>query len=248
MIVTIKRQINPDSDPYWQSFRYSGTMDATVASVLDALNYTDDLYDINGNPAPRIRWECSCMQNVCGGCAMIINGKPALACNTTISNLVGESLRLEPLSKFPVVADLIVNRSIIEENLRRSAMYQGQLDLSDNNEYDHQYSVAKCMKCGLCLEVCPNYDKGQYFYGALFANNAYLLHSQSLDRKAQLKSAYDQHFASGCSKSLSCQKICPAGISTLSSMLKMNAVKRPRAADIHPLNSASGSCPEEPVR
>ena len=57
MIVTIKRQESNESSPYIQSFRYEGTLDTTVAALLDALNYTDDLYDTAGNPAPRIRWE-----------------------------------------------------------------------------------------------------------------------------------------------------------------------------------------------
>ena len=113
MIVKIKRQRNSDSQAYWQSFRYDGPKHVTVSSVLDALNYTDDLFDIDGKPAARIRWECSCMQAVCGGCAMVINGVPALACATFADEVKGKERVLEPLSKFPVVADLIVDRSII---------------------------------------------------------------------------------------------------------------------------------------
>lgn len=64
--------------------------------------------------------------------------------------------------------------------------------------------------------------RGEHFFGALFANNLYLVHSQSESRKKELKKKYDVNFAAGCSKSLSCEKVCPAGISTLSSLLKMN--------------------------
>ena len=123
MIVKIKRQKAPGSDSYWQSFTYEGPKHVTVSAVLDALNYTDDLFDIEGKAATRIRWECSCMQAVCGGCAMVINGIPALACATFVDEVKGEVLLLEPLSKFPVVADLIVDRSIIYENLIRAKAY-----------------------------------------------------------------------------------------------------------------------------
>lgn len=222
MFVKIKRQVDKDSKPYWQTFRYEGSQDTTVAALLDALNYTDDLYDIEENPALRIRWECSCMQKMCGACAMIINGTPALACNTFLREIKGEEIILEPLSKFPVVADLIVDRSIIEENLKKAEVYLGEFQKSSPKEYEQQYSTAKCLKCGLCLEVCPNYSKGENFYGALFANNAYLVCSQSKDRKKELKKKYGANFAAGCSKALSCDKVCPMGISTLSSMLKMN--------------------------
>lgn len=222
MIVTIKRQKDRVSSPYFQSFLYNGTLDTTVAALLDDLNYADDLYDKDGNPAPRIRWECSCQQKVCGGCAMVINKVPALACNTFLRDLKGDALVLEPLSKFPVIADLIVDRSIIDENLKKASVYIDDFAGSNKKEYAGQYSTAKCLKCGLCLEVCPNYTKGESFFGALFANNMYLVHSQSKSRKKELKNKYDIHFAVGCSKSLACEKVCPAGISTLSSILKMH--------------------------
>ena len=87
MIVKIKRQSAPHSLPYWQSFSYDGDLHVTVSAVLDAINYTDDLLDVVGNPAPRVRWECSCLQAVCGGCARVINGLPALACNTFVDEV-----------------------------------------------------------------------------------------------------------------------------------------------------------------
>lgn len=222
MLVKIKRQKSAGEKPYWQSFSYEGSTDKTVAALLDELNYTDDLYDIKGEAAPRILWECSCMQKLCGGCAMVINGTPALACGYFLSSVKGDVLTLEPLSKFPVIADLIVDRSIIEENLRKAKIYTGKYSGANEKEYEHCYSAAKCLKCGLCLEVCPNYSKGENFYGALFANDAFLTKSMSAERGTEIKKEYNKHFAAGCSKSLSCQKICPMEIPTLASILKMN--------------------------
>ncbi|MBQ5369295.1 MAG: succinate dehydrogenase, partial [Peptococcaceae bacterium] len=150
MIVKIKRQSSPDAAPYWQSFSYNGPMHVTVSAVLDAINYTDDMIDTEGKSATRVRWECSCLQSVCGGCAMVINGVPALACNTFVDEVAKDDLVLEPLSKFPVVADLMVDRSIIYENLNRAKAYLESDIVSSAKSHDHQYSVAKCLKCGLC--------------------------------------------------------------------------------------------------
>ena len=222
MIVKIKRQNTSESEAYWQSFHYDGPKHVTVSAVLDALNYTDDLFDIEGKPASRIRWECSCMQAMCGGCAMVINGVPALACETFADEGKGEELLLEPLSKFPVVADLIVDRSIIYENLIRAKAYLESLAERDQRQHDHQYSVAKCLKCGLCLEVCPNYHPGGSFYGAVLANESYLISSQSADGNSQVVKEYKNHFEAGCSKALSCQRVCPAEIETITSIMKMN--------------------------
>lgn len=222
MLVKIKRRNSPDADSYWQSFLYNGPRHVTVSAVLDALNYTDDLFDTQGNPAPRIRWECGCMQAVCGACAMIINGTPALACTTFADELNGDELVLEPLSKFPVVADLVVDRSIIYENLKRAKVCLDSLPVNDKRQYEQQYSTAKCLKCGLCLEVCPNYSPGSDFFGALFANESYLITSQSATVPDNLVKEYKKHFSRGCSKALSCQTVCPAGIETITSIIRMN--------------------------
>ena len=220
MIVKIKRQSAPNEPSFWQSFNYDGPTNVTVSAILDALNYTDDLYDIDGNSATRINWECSCMQKTCGGCAMVINGVPALACATFADKIKGKELVLEPLSKFPVICDLVVDREVIYKNLNQAKAYLDSVAKSDARHRDQQYSVAKCLKCGLCLEVCPNYHPGAQFFGAVLANESYLIASQ--EENSPIVKEYKKHFADGCSKALSCQTVCPAGIETLTSILRMN--------------------------
>lgn len=222
MIVKIKRQCAPDTEAYWQSFSYDGPKHVPVSAVLDALNYTDDLFDTDGNSASRIRWECSCMQATCGGCAMVINDVPALACSTFADEVTADELVLEPLSKFPVIADLVVDRSIIHENLIKANAYLENFAESDPRQHKQQYSVAKCLKCGLCLEVCPNYHPGADFFGAVLANESYLSASQSKNKKSEAVKGYKKHFAAGCSKALSCQSVCPVKIETLTSIMRMN--------------------------
>ena len=225
MLVRIKRQRAQHQEPYWQTFEYNNSNEnATVVTVLNALNYTDDLFDIEGKPAGRIRWECSCMQGVCGGCAMVINNTPSLACSTFLKDIKGD-LVIEPLTKFPVIADLMVDRNIIHENINKVQAYLN--DKTQINEVNdaHRYSVAKCLKCGLCLEVCPNYSYDTDFFGAVFANDSYLLYSNQTKDQKQLVNAYKKHFASHCSKALSCQTVCPVKIETLTSILKMNRAR-----------------------
>ena len=58
------------------------------------------------------------MVRKCGACAMLINERPRLACSTFLHTLKGSTITLEPLSKFPLVRDLIVDRSNLFENLK----------------------------------------------------------------------------------------------------------------------------------
>lgn len=222
MRVKIMRQASPVSEPYWQEFSCEYKDHQTVAGMLDELNYKDDLADISGEPAPRIAWECSCLQGMCGACAMVINGRPALACETFLRDLKGDTVVLEPLKKFPTICDLVVDRGVIQENLKKANAYIEEYKGTNGTEYEHMYAAGKCLKCGLCLEVCPNYKDGSTFYGAAFANDCYLIASRSGSRENAIRDSYSVNFAKGCSKSLSCVDVCPMKIPTLASIAKMN--------------------------
>ena len=225
MRVRILRQQSPATDPYWEAFEYDGPADNSVAGVLDYINYHDDIVDVDGRRTTRIGWECSCLQGVCGACAMVVNGVPALACETFVGDLKGGAVEIRPLRKFPVVHDLIVDRSSIHANLTQTDVYIGEYRPSASGDHAHQYAAAKCLKCGLCLEVCPNYVDGRTFFGATFANDCYLAASRNPAKAGEIGAAYGAHFARGCSKSLSCMDVCPMKIPTIASMAKLNRKK-----------------------
>ncbi len=222
MKIRILRQKTPDTGPYLESFNYEGTMEISVAGVLDRLNFGDDIINDLGEKTDRIGWECSCLQGMCGACAMVINDTPALACETFLKNLKGDEVVLRPLKKFPVVHDLIVDRSVIHKTLKSTNVYIGEYNPKEKEDHEHQYLVANCLKCGLCLEICPNYTNGKSFYGAVYANDCYLVKARNRDKSRDISSSYAEHFANSCSKVLSCMDVCPMHIPTLSSMAKMN--------------------------
>lgn len=222
MKVRILRQESPTAEPYWESFDYDGPREASVAALLDQLNFHDDIVNDVGHKTQRITWECSCLQGVCGGCAMIINGMPALACDTFLQDLQGDEIVLQPLSKFPTIRDLVVDRASIQDNLKQSGVFIGSYQPAKNESFALQYDAAKCLKCGLCLEICPNYTNGINFFGAVFANDCYLVHARNRQKSRNIKKTYAQHFGNACSKSLSCMDMCPMHISTIASMAKLN--------------------------
>ena len=229
MKVKIQRQQSPVSEPYWETFDADVPGDMSIAGLIDHLNYRDDILDENGRKTTRIGWECSCLQGICGSCAMVINEVPALACETFVKDLKGDEITIRPLRKFPVIHDLLVDRSVIHENLKKMNIFIREYQPEDQGrasrkerEDSLQYTAAKCLKCGLCLEVCPNYTNGKNFFGAIFANDCYLVASRNRSKAENIREAYGEHFGRGCSKAFSCMDVCPMEIPTIASMARMN--------------------------
>ena len=156
---------------------------------------------------------------------MRVNGVPRLACDTALKPLSGGPIRLEPLKKFPVVADLIVDRQSLYDNLREM---KGWLDREvglNASAVDMAYDAARCLQCGCCLEVCPNFMPGQAFAGtAAMPPLARLIAELPRDKKRDLEKTYRKRFYEGCGKSLACRDICPAGIDIERLLVNSNAM------------------------
>ncbi len=209
----IRRQADSASAPYRQIIAYeTDDVSETVATALETIN-RDGLYlDASGKGSP-IRWECSCLQKKCGACAMVIGGWPRLACDTFLREFGGKTVTLEPLGKFPVVADLTVDRSVLFENLKRMTLWSEQGMAVSEKDLDLDFESSRCLQCGCCLEVCPNFYPGGVFAGTASAvPAARLVASLGGEERKRVGKEYRKHVFEGCGKSLACRDVCPAGI------------------------------------
>lgn len=71
-----------------------------------------------GKATTPITYDSNCLEEVCGSCAMRISGKAAMACSSLVHKLE-RPIRSEPLSRFPVIRDLTVDRGVLFDNLKR---------------------------------------------------------------------------------------------------------------------------------
>ena len=215
--VELLRHPAGSSESFWQEINYKTEDEMeTVERMLTRINMLSEqgLKDTSGNDVGYIFWECNCLQKKCGACAMVINGYPSLACDTRIKKFEKRGrITVEPLRKFPVVADFIVDRSILFENLKTMRVwYENAVDIPGEKARD-AYESSRCMQCGLCLEVCPNFAPGDDFFGAAaFVPTSRLITTLEEKDREELAKSYVKHIYSGCGKSLACAKICPAGI------------------------------------
>ncbi len=149
MEVTLKIcRFTPGSDagPYFEQFPMRVTETQTVLDAL-LLAWQQD---------PGLSFRRSCRSAICGSCAMLINGHPALACQTLIRNAAsGEgSVTLEPLPHFRQLKDLVVDLEPLFESLKAVVPW---LVLRDDHNGRMKPEVSKnlenpaaCIICGIC--------------------------------------------------------------------------------------------------
>jgi succinate dehydrogenase / fumarate reductase iron-sulfur subunit len=210
--IKIKRKTDENKD-YYETFLYEGDVNSSIALVLEDLNSQKELKDINGDKTSKISWECGCLQRKCGACAMVINGKPRLACSSFLKDLLNKDSEviLEPLSKFNVIHDLKVDRSVLFENMKNMKIWLDDEAEISLKSLESQYQSSRCLMCGCCLEICPNFIENGNFYGTVSMVNIFKLIKQNPNNnhKKELIDNYKKYYYEKCGKALSCHDICP---------------------------------------
>ena len=226
----IKCQDSPDSKPYTQEFMVPVTKNMNVVTALMEIKKNRVTKD--GQTVNPVAWDCNCLEEVCGACSMRINGKARQACSALIADLE-QPIKLEPLTKFPVMRDLIVDRSKMFEALKKLKAWvdiDGSFDVGrgprlPRHKQEEVYPISKCMTCGCCLEVCPNYDKDADFLGPgpiaqvkLF-NTHPIGNMQKADRLEILK---EKGGIASCGNAQNCVQACPKQIPLTDALGKLN--------------------------
>ncbi len=166
--VRILRQSAPGGASYWERHRIQHEPDMNVISVLQHIATRPKTID--GRDVTPVAWDCNCLEEVCGACTMVVNGTVRQACTALVDRLLEENpseIELQPMSKFPVVRDLCVDRSRMFRALEKVKAWipvDGYYDLGggpaqSRADQEQAYPLSQCMSCGCCLEACPQYIK-----------------------------------------------------------------------------------------
>src|SRR3984957_160667 len=119
--VEVKRQSSPDAKAVTESFEIPYRPNMNITSLLGEIALNPKT--ITGADTTPITYDSNCLEEICGSCAMLINGKAMMACSALVDKLEAgdpnKTITLAPLSKFPVVRDLAVDRSVLFENLKK---------------------------------------------------------------------------------------------------------------------------------
>jgi succinate dehydrogenase / fumarate reductase iron-sulfur subunit len=235
----IKRQDGPESPETkrWEEFKVPYLPQMNVISALQQIQKEPRTTD--GRAVAPVVWESACLEEVCGACTMVINGRVRQACSALVDKLSpnGEPIVIEPMTKFPLVRDLVVDRSRMFEDMKRVHAWidiDGTHDLGpgpkeSSEQQEERYPLSRCMTCGCCLEACPQYGPTSKFVGPFAVNlvRLYNMHpSGALHKNARLESVMDEGGVQDCGKN--CIEVCPKDIPLVDSIssVSRDATKR----------------------
>jgi succinate dehydrogenase / fumarate reductase iron-sulfur subunit len=161
-----------------------------------------------------------------------------MACSALVDHFE-QPIRLEPLSKFPVVRDLAVDRSIMFENLKRMKAWipiDGTYDLGEgprmsSDEQEKAYPLSRCISCGNCLEVCPQVNEHSDFIGAAIISQVRLFNMHptgAMHARERLDAVMGPGGVADCANAQNCVNTCPKAIPLTESIAEVNreAIRR----------------------
>ena len=227
----IRRQDGPGRPSRWEAFAVPVQPGANVISALQWIAANPVTTD--GRTTTPVVWDSGCLEEVCGACTMLINGKVRQSCSCLLDEYApndGDEITLEPMTKFPVVRDLMVDRQRLFDMLIRVKAWvpiDGTYDLGpgprDTPEHQHErYKLSECMSCGCCLEACPQFaleaDEQEWdrsFAGPHAVSQARLFNEHPTGKvlmKDRLEALMGPGGISDCGNAQNCVKVCPKEI------------------------------------
>ena len=144
-----------------------------------------------------------------------------------------QPIRIEPMTKFPVVRDLAVDRSIMFKNLQRMKAWvpiDGTYDLGEGpkmapDDQEKAYPLSRCITCGACLEVCPQVNAHSDFMGAAIFSQVRLFNMHptgAMHAKERLQAVMGKGGIEDCANAQNCVSACPKEIPLTESLAEIN--------------------------
>ena len=230
VIFEIERRNSTDESSYIEKFELPYRMNMNVISALMEIRRNPVTMD--GKKTTPVTWDMNCLEEVCGACSMVINGKARQSCTALVDQLE-QPIRLQPMKTFPVVRDLIVDRSRMFESLKKVKAWvpiDGTHDLGEGPRMPERkrqwaYELSKCMTCGVCLEACPNVNDKSDFIGAAPLSQVRLFSAHptgAMNRDERLNAIMGEGGLASCGNSQNCVESCPKGIPLTTSIAALN--------------------------
>jgi fumarate reductase iron-sulfur subunit len=200
------------SHPHMQDFSLEETDSLTIFIALNRIREEQD---------PSLQFDFCCRAGICGSCAMLINGRPDLACHTKTKDLPGE-ITLLPLPVFKLIGDLSVDtgnwframNEKVESWVHTDKVFDpgAEEERMDNGLAEEIYELERCIECGCCVAACGTANMRPDFIGAVALNRIARFMMDPRDQrtnKQYFEVVGTDEGIFGCMGLLGCEDVCP---------------------------------------
>ena len=211
---------------YWEEFALPKAAGSNVISALMEIQKSP--VNKAGERTTPVAWESGCLEEVCGSCSMLINGRPSQGCTALIEPLIQKSksdlITLAPFTKFPLIRDLVVDRTSMFEALKKVKAWvsiDGTWDTKEGSAkiapevQEALYVLSTCMTCGCCSESCPQVSERSSFMGPSTMSQIRLFNAHptgAFQKSERLHEAMGEGGIAGCGNAQNCARVCPKKI------------------------------------
>ncbi|MCC8194666.1 MAG: fumarate reductase iron-sulfur subunit [Deltaproteobacteria bacterium] len=206
---------DPKSVPHMQTFFLEETDKMTLFIALNRLREEQD---------PSLIFDFCCRAGICGACAMVINGRPGLACQTQTKDQP-DTIVLHPLPIFKLIGDLSVDTGVwFREMYQKTESWihtnkvidpTKQEERMENAVAEQIYELERCIECGCCIAACGTARMRDDFMGAAALNRIARFIVDPRDERTE-QQYFDvignDHGIFGCMGLLACEDVCPKNL------------------------------------
>lgn len=231
---TIQRREKQGAPSHFETFELQYRRNLNVISAL--MEIRKEPVTIEGKQTTPPVWDMSCLEQVCGTCTMVIDGKVRQSCSALVDDLLlasgSDTITLQPMSKFPNIRDLKVDRSKMFEHLKKVEAWielDGSYDLGpgpaiSNDTAQERYALARCMTCGCCLEACPQYGEDNYIGPQAIAQaRLFNMHPVGASTKEErLNGLLGDDGIGNCGNAQNCVQVCPMSVPLTKAIYETN--------------------------
>ncbi len=218
-MLTFKVKRFDRGDRVLKEYTYNVAVDKFM-SVLDGLLGIKDRID------PSLSMRYSCRMGICGSCGMVVNGKPALACETNAIAAAREgTVDVGPMEGHQLLKDLVPDfddffekhKSVEPHLFRNNAIekYNANRVYKQNMEQENKFLPSSfCIMCGLCMDACPVVNSNPNFIGPQALSQAYRYRNDNRDQMGgkRLDLIDTLEGVWGCEFIGACSEACPKGV------------------------------------
>lgn len=223
---TLKIFRGTPGNQYWEEFELERHPQANVISSL--MEIQKNPVNKKGEKITPVVWEQGCLEEVCGSCSMLINGRPRQACTALIEPYIkvskSSTIILAPFTKFPLIRDLCVDRTQMFEALKKVRAWISVDGIEDTGDFgppisqavqEAMYVLSTCMTCGCCSESCPQVSSKSDFMGPAAMSQIRLFNAHpigALEKGERMQAALGKDGIAGCGNAQNCVQVCPKEI------------------------------------